>query len=442
MIELKNEIHINIGLVLTPQLNLSLKLLTMNVLDIETEIKELAIENPVLKIDEDFKTQNRNSYEGKFKEIDDSHFYKDSLEDDDLIETVNSAEESIEEKLFKELSLEMDLDQEDREIAKFIIYNIDEKGFLDIDLERFSEEQNIRFKKIENIKKGIMNLEPLGCASKDLREFLVFQNDVLFNGDNSVRDVLECLFKNKKLPKREIFRKSLGLNNERLNEAFSKIATFMPYPLFSYKTTENCYIEPDVIIKKIDGEYFALLNDSFLNLISIDENIIKQYLKRKDTKDYIKDRYKEARNLILSLTNRNKTLLKIMEVILKKQKTFFEDGILKPLSRKEMAIELGFHISTIARAVANKYVCFEGSIIPLKNFFSHRLSGDISKDYIKNKVKKLIEREDKNNPLDDESIKEFLDKKGIHITRRTVAKYRKELNILNKRERHFALRLL
>ncbi|MCD6151101.1 MAG: hypothetical protein J7J70_05545 [Deltaproteobacteria bacterium] len=153
MIKLKNEIHINIGLVLTPQLNLSLKLLTMNVLDIETKIKELAVENPVLKIDEDFKTQKRNSYEGKFKEIDDSHFYKDSLEDDDLIETVNSAEESIEEKLFKELSLEMDLDQEDREIAKFIIYNIDEKGFLDIDLEKFSEEQNISSKKNRKYKK-------------------------------------------------------------------------------------------------------------------------------------------------------------------------------------------------------------------------------------------------------------------------------------------------
>ncbi len=438
MIELRNEVNLNIGLMLTPNVDLSLKILAMNVVEIEERLKEIAEENPVIKIDDDIGIQKQpTKYNEKIKEVLES--FKERFANDehiDILEATVADNETLMQSLEKQFKIEFDFSKREEEIALFIIYNIDEKGFLDVNIEEISAKFNESQKLINQIRWNIMELEPIGCASVGTMEFLKFQAKIYgsFNY-NLMCAMVDALYSSTK-PNLSRIKEKLNIDEDIFRGIFKEISNFSLYPLENYAVFDNrIYIEPDVYIKKIADRYVAILNEKNLNRVHVDEDLYRDYIKDNEARKFLEEKYKQAKQFMIAIAHRNKTLLKTVNIILEKQKEFFERGVLRPLTRKDIAKELNYNVSTITRAVSNKYVSYDGKIIPLKRFFSFGVGDNISKDFIKSTIKSIIDNEDKNNPLNDDSVKELLEKQGIKITRRTVTKYRKEMNIPNSRLR-------
>ncbi len=438
MIELKHDLNLNIGLMLTPSVDLSLKILAMNVLEIEEKLKELSEENPIIKLDEDIGIQKQLPDENKrLKEISESfkeHFSND--ESVDLIEAMVSDDETLMQSLAKQVKFEFDLSEKEEQIAIFIIYNLDEKGFLDIKIDDIARKFSTTKKRVDEIRKKVMELEPIGCGSLNTVEFLKFQAEVysLDNLEDMYRLIDALHFATK--PNIKKIKDKLEMDDDLFRELFEELSNFSLYPLENYAIFDNrIYIEPDVYIKKIGLEYVAVLNEKNLSRVHVEEELYKEFIKDEEAKEFAEEKYRQAKQFMIAIAHRNKTLLKTVNVILEKQKDFFENGVLMPLTRKDIADELHFNVSTITRAVSNKYVEYEGKIIPLKKFFSFGVGENISKDFIKNTIKNIVANENKQEPLNDDDIKELLSKRGINITRRTVTKYRKEMNIPNSRLR-------
>lgn len=438
MIDLRQTLETNLGLILTPRIDLSLKILTMNIVEIEQQIKEIAETNPLVKIDDNTVIRKQPIVEDKTKELDEAFREKFSSEESvsDIIEATIQTLESLHNSLLKQLKYEMDLDEIEEEIAKQIVFNLDEKGFLSVKPEKIAEELSVPINRVETIRRKIMSLEPIGCGSLSPNEFILLQaaeeNRELVH---AVELVLKAVEETNRHDLKKI-KKLSSLDEETFDMVWERMKSYMLYPLENHHVQDsNTYIQPDVYVKKIEGRLVAILEDRYLNRVSIDEEMVESYLKDQSAKEYVKEKYRQVKELLLAISNRNKTLLKTVNIILEKQRRFFEDGTLMPLTRKEIARLLNYNVSTITRAVANKYLEFEGKIIPLSKLFTSGLSENISKEYVKSLIRDIIKNEDKHNPLSDDQIRERLARKNIELTRRTVTKYRKELNIPSSRER-------
>lgn len=438
MMELKHNLNLNIGLMLTPNVDLSLKILAMNVLEIEEKLKELSEENPIIKIEDDIGIQKRAIDDNrKIKEISES--FKERFSNDesaDILEATVADEETLMQSLSKQVKFEFDLSEKDEQIANFIIYNLDEKGFLDMDVAEIAKKFESSSKRVNDVRKKIMELEPIGCGSLNTLEFLQFQAQIYGSFDSELinRLIKELHFASK--PNIKKIKEKMGIEDSLFEKIFDEVSNFSLYPLENYAIFDNrIYIEPDVYIKKIGSKYVAVLNEKNLSRVNVDEELYKEFVKDSDAKEFLDEKYKQAKQFMIAIAHRNKTLLKTVNIILEKQRSFFEKGVLMPLTRKDIADELQFNVSTITRAVSNKYVEFEGKIIPLKRFFSFGVGENVSKDFVKNLIRGIVDKEDKNEPFNDDDIKELLAKQGINITRRTVTKYRKEMNIPNSRVR-------
>ncbi len=438
MMDLKHNLNVNIGLMLTPNVDLSLKILAMNVLEIEEKLKELSEENPIIQIEDDMGIQKRAIDDNrKIKEISES--FKERFSNDesaDILEATVADEETLMQSLSKQMKFEFDLSEKDEQIANFIIYNLDEKGFLDIDVEEIAKKFGVSNKRVDDVRKKIMELEPIGCGSLNTLEFLQFQAHFYGSFDSGLinRLIKELHFATK--PNIKKIKEKTGIEDSLFEKIFDEISNFSLYPLENYAIFDNrIYIEPDVYIKKIGSRYVAVLNEKNLSRVNVDEELYKEFIKDSDAKEFLDEKYKQAKQFMIAIAHRNKTLLKTVNIILEKQRSFFEKGVLMPLTRKDIADELQFNVSTTTRAVSNKYVEFEGKIIPLKKFFSFGVGENVSKDFVKNLIRGIVDKEDKSEPFNDDDIKELLAKQGINITRRTVTKYRKEMNIPNSRVR-------
>ncbi len=438
MMELKHNLNLNIGLMLTPNVDLSLKILAMNVLEIEEKLKELSEENPIIKIEDDIGIQKRAIDDNrKIKEISES--FKERFSNDesaDILEATVADEETLMQSLSKQVKFECDLSEKDEQIANFIIYNLDEKGFLDMDVAEIAKKFESSSKRVNDVRKKIMELEPIGCGSLNTLEFLQFQAQIYGSFDSELinRLIKELHFASK--PNIKKIKEKMGIEDSLFEKIFDEVSNFSLYPLENYAIFDNrIYVEPDVYIKKIGSKYVAVLNEKNLSRVNVDEELYKEFVKDSDAKEFLDEKYKQAKQFMIAIAHRNKTLLKTVNIILEKQRSFFEKGVLMPLTRKDIADELQFNVSTITRAVSNKYVEFEGKIIPLKRFFSFGVGENVSKDFVKNLIRGIVDKEDKNEPFNDDDIKELLAKQGINITRRTVTKYRKEMNIPNSRVR-------
>jgi len=439
MIDLKQTVDTNLGLILTPRIDLSLKILSMNVIEIEEQLKEIAESNPLVKIEDDTLIKKQPLLQDKTREIEEAFKEKFSKDEDsvsDIIEATVQSLDNIETALLKQLRYEIDLDETDEEIAKHIIFNLDEKGFLGIEREKIAKELSVAIDRVERIRRKIMLLEPLGCGSLNSKEFLLLQAEE----ENKsivpfIKKIIDAIEETNRFDLNKIKQFS-NLDEATFRKMIEKIRDFMLYPLENYHNLENqVYVQPDVYIKRIGNGFVAILEDKYLNNVSIDEQMLEKYLKDESAKEYIKEKYRQVKELILAITNRNKTLLKTVNIILDKQRQFFENGTLMPLTRKEIAEILDFNVSTITRAVSNKYLEFEGKIIPLNKLFTSGITENISKEFVKSLIRDLISNENKTNPLSDDQIREKLKSRGIELTRRTVTKYRKELKIPSSRER-------
>ncbi len=340
---------------------------------------------------------------------------------------------------------------EEREIAQFIIGNVNEDGYLGSPVEEIARLARAVPEKVEAIRRKIMAFDPVGVASLDLREALLAQMD-----RHDVRDEIAREIVSRHLPLLEKsdyvqLARILAIPLADVKDHIEIIRSLDPAPGRKYADEKTFYVVPDIIVTKEGGEWKVVVNDEGLPRLRISA-YYKQLLGQAsrdhpDATRFLKDRLKKALWFMRSLDQRNRTIYRVARFIVDRQRDFFDKGLefIQPLTLIEIAQEIGVHESTVGRVVANKYMETPRGVFSLKYFFHKSLHGDLGEDVsslrIKDRIRKLVEQEDGNNPLSDIEIGDILARENLKIARRTVAKYRKQLKILPShiRKRRFAM---
>jgi RNA polymerase sigma-54 factor len=369
------------------------------------------------------------------------------------IESTYTKRTSLTEHLMRQLNM-AEIPEEERFLGALIIGNLDPDGyFKDPPLGEIVEEAEAQFdvppgtmtEPAERALRRIQRFDPIGCAARTLQESLLVQAEVIGIDDEVlVKMLTEHLVDLEKRNYAKIAR-DLKVDLEEIYETAKDIQRLDPRPGREYSTEESQYITPDVYIHKVGDQYFVQVNDDGLPKLKISSYYLNT-MKQKDdkaAKEYVQERLRSAKWLIDSIQQRQRTIIKVTESILKFQREFFDKGInyLKPLILRDVAEDISMHESTISRATSNKYVHTPQGIFELKYFFNAGISKedggeDIASEAVKRLIKQLVQAEDPKHPYSDQKIVELLrEKQKIDIARRTVAKYREQLGILPSAQR-------
>lgn len=435
-------------LIMTPELRQAIQLLQFNSLELNEYIKKEMEENPMLEMENPSEGMEKIEELPSEKEVDwkeyvekyDDISYKpqvDKNQEKYNLESFISYSPSLKEYLVNQLNL-VKLSEEEYDIGEYIIQNIDENGYLFVSTEEIAYQLEILESKVEEILKVIQTFDPLGVGARDLKECLLIQ--IKEKGDidplivSIIEEYLDDLACNRMLK----ISKELNIDVEKMQGVCDYIRTLEPKPgrAFSSGDDNVRYIVPDATIELIDGEFIILINDNTgprLNINSFYRNLISNS-SDKDATNFLSEKLNSAMWIIKSIEQRRQTIYKVVESILKFQMEFFRSGdkALVPLTLKDVADDIEMHESTISRATNGKYVQTPRGLYELKYFFTTGLpsvKGDISSTSIKSIIKDIIDNEDSKRPYSDQSIADILKTKGAKISRRTVAKYRDELEI-------------
>jgi RNA polymerase sigma-54 factor len=349
-----------------------------------------------------------------------------------------AVQETLQQNLVSQLN-QTALNADDRKTAELVIGNIDDNGFLQSTPEEMALGSGIPKEDFEKMLVLIQGFYPPGVGARDLRECLLIQ--LQREGRESgieykiVSEHMEDLGK-RRFP--EIARR-MGISVEEVQEAASNIARLNPRPGQVFAAAPQNYVLPDVTVEKVDGDYQIILNNEqipHLRISNTYKDIIAQDSNGSEVKDYIRDKIRSGKFLIRSIHQRQQTISNIAHQIVSRQRDFFEHGPshLKPMTMGEIADAVGVHETTVSRAVSGKYMATPQGIFEMKYFFTpgyQTATGEsMSNTSVKEAILELVKHEDGNSPLSDQEIVEILSERGIPIARRTVAKYRTELNIL------------
>jgi RNA polymerase sigma-54 factor len=401
-------------------------------------------EKPVdLESEGDSETQKGDEdseFESYFQEYFDDRFRSFFLEKKEVLSLENIVSKG--SSLWDHLNWQANLtffDKKDKQIAQHIIGNINEDGYLAISVEEIAKTCRASVEKVNGIREKIKGFDPIGAGSLDLKEALLAQIDYL-----QIKDEIACAIINDHLHLLEKsdyshLAKVLGIPLSAVKCHMEIIKGLDPAPGRKYSQERTFYVVPDIIVTKEDDKLKIVLNNESLPRLRISsyyKKLLAQASKdNPDTYRFLKDKMKKAFWFLRSLDQRNQTIYKVAKYIVDKQKAFIEKGIehIKPLTLIELAQDIGVHESTVGRVVANKYIMTPRGVFSLKYFFHKSLLGnfgeEISSLRIKERIKKLIDNEDRANPLSDIEIGEVLTRENLKVARRTVAKYRKQLRI-------------
>ncbi|MBM3185475.1 MAG: RNA polymerase factor sigma-54 [Bacteroidetes bacterium] len=459
---------------LSPQQIQLMKLLQVPTMELDQRIKQEIEENPALEegadeVDDEFDNQDDDYNDDS--ESDDEFDLSDYLDDDvaDYKTQANnsskddeervvplSGEQSFQEKLTEQLHL-LDLDDKQFMIADVLIGNLDESGYLNRDLEAivddlaFAMNVDTTEKEVEEILMLIQELDPAGVGARNLQECLLLQIKRKQDGDIvrfTALKILENHFEEFTKKHYEKISKKLEIEDEDLKEAIDEILRLNPKPGGSMRETAKNYqqIIPDFMLFENDGRLELSINGRNAPELKVSkeyESMLRSYAEGaksskadKEAVTFVRQKLDSAKWFIDAIKQRQQTLLLTMDAIRHYQEAYFLTGDetkLKPMILKDIADMVGLDISTISRVANSKYVQTNFGIYPLKYFFSESLSTDSGEEVSTREVKKIlsdaIEGEDKRNPLTDEKLMELLNEKGYNIARRTVAKYREQLNL-------------
>ena len=371
--------------------------------------------NPVVEIKNNFEEDFSSKFPKRFFS---QHISNASTE---KIEALTIANRSLYDVLEEQIDSSLFPTPQSQKIAYFIIENLDEYGYFEGDATAFCEKEDIPMEMFEQIRKRFAYLEPCGIGAKDIKESFLFQLD-----NSDIKDEAYSLAKEMILHLEEIHKFS---KEPYFEEAMRVISSFSNPPNITF-AQESQEIVPDLMIfSDEDGNIEVKLNDSYYPTIEIDTQYSIEH-------DYIKKKIKEAKSLVDALQMRRATLYKVGLMIVEYQYDFFLGGSIKPLTLKTLADEFGHNPSTISRAIANKYIACDRGIFAMKDFFTTAIDEDTSNAAIKEYVKELIKNEPREKPLSDMKILDLIQEKfGVKMVRRTIAKYRKQLNIAGSSER-------
>lgn len=442
-------------LIMTQEMQLSVKLLQMSAFELSQYIEKELQENPVLEAnfqqpEEKAELKNRIDYKEFLKYLDFDNYEHHSREkaEDEEFNPINlvSAQKSLKEYLIEQIDL-IKMSSQLRYICEYIVGSIDDKGYLEISTGDIAGELNVPAGKAEEALSIVQSLEPDGIGARDLKECLKIQLNKKGCKDENLFIIIDNYLQLIADNKYNELGKLLNIDIKSAQQYGDFIRSLEPKPSRGYFTGEETgYIIPDAYITKIDGENYILMNDNILPRLSIN-NLYKEIIrddKDKTASDFVKEKLNNAVFLIKSIEHRKSTIYRVIEKILEIQKDFFdkEGSSLRPMTMKEIADSLEVHESTVSRAIRDKYIGTSRGTIKLKDLFTTGISQgsdeDVSSLAIKKRIGEIISGEDKSKPLSDQAIAEILVKEDMNISRRTVAKYREQLNIKSsgKRKRY------
>jgi RNA polymerase sigma-54 factor len=352
--------------------------------------------------------------------------------------------ENLQDHLFWQLHM-TEMEEEDEQIANEIIGNIDDDGYLSADISDIAQKLGKSVEKIEKILKKIQTFDPPGVGARDLKECLTLQAKLLGEEGKLIVKIIDEHLPELEKHKYTQIAKKQKLPIEKAKHLIGIIQSMEPKPGRPYSGENIQFVTPDVYVYKLGGDFTIVLNEDGLPKLQISK-LYRRALQdghagAAQTKEYIQDKLRSAMWLIKSIHQRQRTLYKVTESIIKFQRDFFDKGInyLRPMVLKDVAEDIGMHESTISRVTTNKYVHTPQGIFELKYFFNssiNKVEGEsIASEAVRTKIQKLIDSESAQRPLSDHEVAEILKQHNINIARRTVAKYRESLKILPSSKR-------
>jgi len=457
-------------LILTPSLQQAIKLLPMSTLELSDLLNQEMVENPMLEEvpteelqpAEAAQTQEKTDPEQQpnktdtWDDQDYEYFFGDYLDDGyrprapqevkelPPIENTLSTSSSLADHLMWQLSMQTD-DPLTREIGTAIVGNLDDDGALVASLEELASMGPWPAADVERALRLVQSFDPTGVAARDLQECLLLQLRHLgLEGTPTEKIVTEHLrlLQNHQVP--EIARK-MAMSIEDLKEHIEIIRHLDPKPGSRYNPSQSQYVIPDVYVMKVEDQYVAVLNEDGLPQMRISP-VYRRLLDKNtentdETRAYVKDKFRSALWLIKSVEQRQKTIHKVANSIINFQRDFLDQGIehLRPLVLRDVANDIGMHESTVSRVVTNKYMHTPQGVFEMKYFFHSGINSQygesVSSVTIKQRIRKIIENEDPRKPLSDSKIVSILQREGLELARRTIAKYREELKIPTSNQR-------
>lgn len=457
-LELKQHLKLAQQLIMTPQLQQAIKLLQLSRLELQEYIDSELEQNPLLDVEiarvrEDTpesvkeKEQLRQRWDAYLETYgqDNIPYYED--DERPSIESTTCKPEGLMDHLLWQLRLN-DFTDKEQEVGLFIIGNLDHNGYMGLDIETICQETGLTPDMVESVLAKVQRFDPPGIAARDLKDCLRIQARILDLENTLVWRIIDSHLEDLQTKNYNKIAQELSATVDDVAQAAQIIVNMEPRPARDYSDDPPQYIVPDVYVVKMEGEYMILLNEEDLPMLKLNKEyqiMMKSDNMGKMAKDYLSDCYKSAQWLLKSIQQRQNTLCKVTESIVKFQKDFLDHGItnLKPLVLRDVADDVGMHESTISRVTSNKYVHTTQGTFELKYFFNSGISKSdgsfVASQSVKNEIENIIKAEDAKHPLSDQAIAHKLKGKGVRIARRTVAKYRELLGILpsNRRKKHF-----
>jgi len=461
-------------LVMTPKLQQALKLLQMPAIELQQMLKQEIMENPLLEevdeieeVTEDSKEQEKETEEQETKpstdgdeggeageeKVDWDEYFQDGFEmsgladetQEEFFEKVPVAKRSFTDQLVSQLRIATD-DEQTVAIGDYLVGSLDESGYLTCDLEEVANTFGVPIEDVDKVLELIQGFDPPGVGARNLQECLLIQLSARKLDDTTAARIIREHFDEFKQKKYLDISKKLKIPIQDIQNQCKLISTLDPKPGLEIVAEEPKYVIPDLVVEKIEGKYIVYLNDKNIPRLRVSQSYHDELMKDtrdgdRETRDFINSRLKSAKWLIQTIEQRRRTMVKVMECIVRKQHDFFERGtaFLRPLTLQQVASEINMHESTVSRVTTNKYVQTPRGVFELKFFFSSSLAtqdgGEVSAKSAKDKIRRIIEAEDAKSPLSDQKIADMLKAGGLNIARRTVAKYREQLNILPARMR-------
>jgi len=467
-------------LVMTPRLQMALKILQVSTLELEQFLKQELLQNPLLERVEEGddaetpteeqegesqETASEGTAEAPEKEaepqedaskteateptedldwddyLDDvySHAYGQNFarEDDERFERVPVAVATFEDELKSQLHVECTEDGAVG-VAEYIIDELDRDGYVRDSLDEIATALKVDVARVEAALEVVQSLDPPGIGARSIEECLLLQLRRKGLGDSLAASVVEQCFDALKACKYDQIRRKLGTSIDELRAAIAEVSKLDPRPRSDAAANDPGYITPDLIVDEIDGEFVVFLNDQDVPRVRISPTYrrILGSDAASAEREFVTKKLKAARWIVQSIENRRRTMVRVMESIVRAQMGFFRKGVsaLKPLTLQQIADDVGMHESTVSRVTRGKYVQTPRGTFELKYFFSSAIETrdghQVASKAVRDAMREIISREDKRKPLSDQKIAEELKRRGFRISRRAVAKYRDQMGIL------------
>lgn len=443
-------------LVMTPELRIAIKILQLSTAELVEYIDQQLIENPVLEVVEgsvdheaDGPVEKVAEKENEKFDIDWEQYFEDAGESKGE-RTVNRERENIRfdnfvtavpnlhDHLLFQLSM-ASLPKEEREVGEFLIFSLDDNGYLQCSTDEAAIQCNVPFDVAEKILKVIQGFDPPGIGARDLKECLLIQYEQLDQKNELLIQLIINHLGELAEGKMMKVAKKLGVSLQEIQTVVDQLKLLEPKPGRKFSVSDSVrYIVPDLVVEKVDGEYIILVNDVSAPRLTLNpfyKDLVRAGSSDQESRKFLENKLNSAVWLMRSIEQRRGTLYKVARCIIDSQVDFFEKGIkyLKPMNLKHVAEATGLHESTVSRATSNKYMQSPKGLFELKFFFSSGISqiqgSAVSSEVVKKIIRELVEGESPLKPLSDQKIADILIDKGMDISRRTVAKYRDEMGI-------------